>query len=236
MAGVKKPPAKKTAAKKSPAKKSLAKKSPAKKSPVWARAVTHLTARDQGMPMVVARHGAPTLPTEPTRDPLQSLGRAIVYQQLSGAAAGTIYGRFVARYPGKKFPRAPHLLATAHADLRAVGLSNAKAAALLDLARHVVEKRVVPSKLHRMTDDEIMEALLPVRGIGPWSVHMFLMFALGRPDVLPTGDLGVKKGMQRHFGLNALPTAEEMEALTESWRPYRTAGCWYMWRVADDDE
>ena len=188
------------------------------------------------MPMVVARHGAPTLPTEPTRDPLQSLGRAIVYQQLSGAAAGTIYGRFVARYPGKKFPRAPHLLATAHEDLRAVGLSNAKAAALLDLARHVVEKRVVPSRLHRMTDDEIMDALLPVRGIGPWSVHMFLMFALGRPDVLPTGDLGIKKGMQRHFGLASLPSAEEMEKLAESWRPFRTAGCWYMWRVADSSD
>ena len=157
-------------------------------------------------------------------------------QQLSGAAAATIWGRFLALYGDKSidtFPAAAVVLATPDAKLRAAGLSGAKTLAVKDLARHVIDKRLEPAKLPHATDDEVAAMLLPVRGIGPWSVDMFLMFALARPDVLPVGDLGIRKGMQRHFKLRKLPEADKMRKLAEPWRPYRTAASWYMWRLLE---
>jgi DNA-3-methyladenine glycosylase II len=139
----------------------------------------------------------------------------------------------VALYPRQRFPRAAAILATPDQALRAAGLSGAKTAAIKDLARHVVERRLVPARLPAATDDEIAEKLLPVRGIGRWSVDMFLMFALARPDVLPVGDLGIRKGMQRHFGLRKLPEAEKMVRLAAPWRPYRSVAAWYMWRLLE---
>lgn len=197
-----------------------------------AAAMRHLARVEPTLAPVMARHGPPTL--KPTRRPVESIGRAIVYQQLSGAAAGTIYGRFKALFGGK-FPSARVLQAAQPVALRAAGLSFAKIAALQDLAAHVTSRRLQPARLASISDDEVMAALLPIRGIGPWSVHMFLMFALGRPDVLPTGDLGIQKGMQQHFGLQALPSPEQMELLTTHWRPYRTVGSWYMWRVLEGE-
>ena len=168
-----------------------------------------------------------------TSDAVQSLARAVVSQQLSGKAASTIWGRLLALYPGAQFPQATALLATPDDALRGVGLSGAKAAALKDLARHVVDEKLVPTRLPMATDAEVAAMLLPVRGIGPWSVDMFLMFALGRPDVLPVGDLGVRKGMQRHFGLRKLPEADRMTRLAAPWRPYRSVAAWYMWRLLE---
>lgn len=196
-----------------------------------AAAVRHLRAADARLGPVIARHGAP--PLEPTRDPFRSLARAIVYQQLSGAAAATIFGRFVALYPRKRFPRPAALVATPIETLRTAGLSGAKAAALRDLAAHFADGRVRAPKLLRATDEDVRAALLPVRGIGPWSIDMFLIFGLVRPDVLPTGDLGVRKGMQRHLGLRTLPSPATMERLAAPWRPYRSIASWYMWRVLE---
>lgn len=197
----------------------------------WAPALKHLAKVDPDLRPLIARHGAPTI--APTDDAVQSLARAIVSQQLSGKAASTIYGRFLALYPKAKFPSARKLLDTPVEKLREAGLSGAKAAAVQDLARHVVEKRVVPAKLPELDDAAISAMLLPVRGIGPWSIDMFLMFALARPDVLPVGDLGIKKGMQRHFGLRKLPEAAKMLTLAEPWRPFRTIASWYMWRTLE---
>ena len=197
----------------------------------WTPALHHLRSVDGKLAAVIERHGSPTI--APTTDALRSLARSIVYQQLSGKAAETIWGRFVALYPGKRFPRPAAILATSDEALRAAGLSRAKVAALKDLARHVVERRLVPARLPAASDDEVAAMLLPVRGIGPWSVHMFLMFALGRPDVLPVGDLGIRKGMQRHFGLRKLPDAERMTRLAAPWRPYRSVAAWYMWRLLE---
>lgn len=194
----------------------------------WSPALAHLRANDPKLVPLIEQHGAPTL--APAADPIQSLARAIVGQQLSGKAAATIWGRFLDLYPRRRMPRPAAILATPDASLRAAGLSGAKAAAIKDLARHVVEKRLVPSKLPGATDEEVAQMLLPVRGIGPWSVDMFLMFALARPDVLPVGDLGIRKGMQRHFGLRKLPEAPRMVKLAAPWRPYRTVASWYMWR------
>ena len=199
----------------------------------WSPALAHLAAADPRLAPLIARHGAPTI--TPTRDAVHSLARAIVSQQLSGKAADTIWGRVLDLYPRRRFPAAAALLATPDAKLRAAGLSGAKTAAVKDLARHVVEKRLVPARLPRASDDEIAAMLLPVRGIGPWSVDMFLMFALARPDVLPVGDLGIRKGMQRHFRLRALPEAARMAKLAAPWRPYRTVASWYMWRLLEPD-
>ena len=197
----------------------------------WAPAIRHLRNVDKKLAPVIERHGRPTI--TPTTDAVRSLARAIVSQQLSGKAADTIWGRLLALYPGAKFPRPAAILATADAALRGAGLSGAKAAALKDLARHVVEKKLVPARLPAASDEEIATILLPVRGIGPWSVDMFLMFALARPDVLPVGDLGIRKGMQRHFGLRTLPVADRMTKLAEPWRPYRSVAAWYMWRLLE---
>jgi DNA-3-methyladenine glycosylase II len=197
----------------------------------WAPALAHLRGADARLVPVIERLGAPTI--TPEKNAVYALARAIVSQQLSGQAAATIFGRFLALYPGGKFPTPAALLATDEAALRGAGLSGAKAAALKDLARHVVERKLVPAHLPRATDAEIAALLLPVRGIGPWSVDMFLMFALARPDVLPVGDLGIKKGMQRHFGLRKLPEAERMTKLAAPWRPFRSVAAWYMWRILE---
>jgi len=197
----------------------------------WAPALLHLQRVDEKLGPVIERHGSPTM--TPTSNAVHSLARAIVSQQLSGKAADTIWRRFLALYPGSRFPSPVTILATADTALRGAGLSGAKAAAIKDLARHVVDKKLVPRRLPAASDDEIAAMLLPVRGIGPWSVHMFLMFALARPDVLPVGDLGIRKGMQRHFGLRKLPEPDRMTKLAAPWRPYRSVAAWYMWRLLE---
>lgn len=197
----------------------------------WTDAIAHLRAADPRLTALIDRHGHPTI--APRKDPVQSLARAIVSQQLSGKAADTIWGRVLAIYPKARFPKPEAILATDDTVLRAAGLSGAKAAAIKDLARHVIEKKVVPARLPKLTDEEVTAMLLPVRGIGPWSVDMFLMFFLARPDVLPVGDLGIRKGMQRHFGLRKLPEPKRMQQLAAPWRPYRTIASWYMWRLLE---
>jgi DNA-3-methyladenine glycosylase II len=196
----------------------------------WSAALAHLASADPRFTPLIDKHGPPDI--APRKDPIGNLSRAIVGQQLSTAAARTIWGRVIARYGGKP-PAAAAILATPDADLRAAGLSGAKTAALKDLAQHVLDKKVVPRRLPKATDEEISAMLLPVRGIGPWSVDMFLMFSLARPDVLPVGDLGVRKGMQIHFGLRKLPEADKMMKLAAPWRPFRTAASWYMWRLLE---
>jgi len=198
----------------------------------WTQALAHLAAADARLCPLIERHGPPTI--TPTRDAVASLARAIVGQQLSGAAARTIWGRVLALYPRGVLPKPSVILATDDAALRKAGLSAAKTAALKDLARHVVEGKLVAAKLPAASDSEVADMLLPVRGIGPWSVDMFLIFALARPDVLPVGDLGIRKGMQRHFRLRKLPEATRMHKLAAPWQPYRSIASWYMWRLLEN--
>jgi DNA-3-methyladenine glycosylase II len=195
-------------------------------------ALRHLRRVHGPMRSLIARHGAPAL--QRTRNSFQSLGRAIIYQQLSGLAAGTIYRRFLALYPQGRFPRPDVLLATPFETLRSVGLSRAKASSLLDLAAKLADGTVKPRMFSRMDEETLRQSLTQVRGIGPWSVDMFMMFGLLRPDVLPVGDLGVRKGMQLYFGLTDLPAPAEMYDLAGPWRPFRTAASWYMWRVVEN--
>ncbi len=197
----------------------------------WRSAVVHLAKADPRLAPLIDKHGLPTM--KRTTDAVQSLARAIVSQQLSTRAAETIWGRVLDLFPNRAFPAPVTILAMPDTSLRAAGLSGAKAAAIRDLARHVVEAKLVPAKLPKLTDDEVSAVLLPVRGIGPWSVDMFLMFALARPDVLPVGDLGVRKGMQKHFKLRKLPEPKRMLELAAPWRPFRSVAAWYMWRLLE---
>ncbi|MBK9033027.1 MAG: DNA-3-methyladenine glycosylase 2 family protein [Myxococcales bacterium] len=181
---------------------------------------------------LIERHGAPTL--SPTRDPFATLGSAIIHQQLAGAAAKTIQGRFLGLYPRTAFPRPAALLATPLERLRAVGLSQAKARALLDLAAHFADRRITAPTLMASDDDEVARRLLPVRGIGPWSVDMFLMFGLCRPDVWPVGDLGVRLGLRQFLRLRTTPAGPRLVKLAGPWRPFRSLAAWYMWRAVED--
>jgi DNA-3-methyladenine glycosylase II len=195
-------------------------------------ALRHLRKVDPELRGLIARHGPPTF--RRTRDAFGSLCRAIISQQLSGSAAATIYGRFLALFEDKS-PRPAQVLAISPERLRAVGLSRGKASFLHDLSAHFADGRLDPRRFGRAGDADIAAALLAVKGIGPWSVDMFMMFGLVRPDVLPVGDLGVRKGMKLHFGLRALPEAARMQKLAEPWRPFRSVASWYMWRRVEED-
>jgi 3-methyladenine DNA glycosylase/8-oxoguanine DNA glycosylase len=158
--------------------------------------------------------------------------RSIVFQQLSGKAAATIHGRVIALVgDGAEAPS--RIAATSHDALRAAGLSNAKASYVRNLAEHVLDGSLPVESLHELSDDEIIAALTQVKGIGKWSAQMFLMFRLGRPDVLPELDLGVQKGIQMTYRMRKLPTPAQVLRRGQKWAPYRTVASWYMWRVLE---
>ncbi len=162
------------------------------------------------------------------------LSRAIVYQQLSGGAASTIYGRFVQRIGrAGATPTPADILSVDDDTMRACGLSGAKTRAIRDLAGHVADDRLPLARFDEMDDEAITEALVQVRGVGRWTAQMFLMFRLGRPDVLPVLDLGVRKGAQRIYRMRALPDAARLEKVARNWRPWASVASWYCWRVLD---
>jgi DNA-3-methyladenine glycosylase II len=205
--------------------------------PTASRRVSHaqaariLAARDPVIARLLAEAGPPRL-RRPQVSPFAALVRAIVYQQLAGAAAAAIHGRLIAALDGDVEPEP--LLALTDETLRAVGLSAAKVASLRDLATKVLDGTVVlsPRGLARQRDDEIKARLSTVRGIGAWTADMFLMFQLRRLDVWPTGDLGVRRG----YGLAwrvPMPSARELEPLGDPYRPYRSVVAWYCWRAAE---
>jgi len=166
-------------------------------------------------------------------DAYGALVRSITGQQLSTKAAATIYGRLAALFDDRA-PTPQELLEVDVEQLRAVGLSRAKAAYLRSLAEHVISGELAIDRLDQLSDDEVIERLTAVRGLGTWTAHMFLIFHLGRPDVLPTGDLGIRRGAQLAYGLEQLPKPAELEALAEPWRPHRTLACLYLWRSLDN--
>ncbi|MCZ6464410.1 MAG: DNA-3-methyladenine glycosylase 2 family protein [Proteobacteria bacterium] len=165
-------------------------------------------------------------------DPYGALLRSILYQQLAGAAARAIEGRFKAAFGGR-YPAPKTLLAARAPRLRKLGLSRQKIAAMKNVARAVEEGRVRPRRLYHQDDETVVEVLTRIHGIGEWTAHMILMFSLGRPDVLPVGDYGIRKGAQRVYGLRELPRPAELESLAEPWRPYRSVASWYLWRALE---
>jgi DNA-3-methyladenine glycosylase II len=187
-------------------------------------------ARDEVFGPWVARIG-PVRMRRVTEPGFPYLARAIVYQQLAGKAASTIHGRFVEACGGKVTPAAVGRVSDE--ALRAAGLSRGKLAAVRDLAARARSLRF--HTLASLEDDEVVERLTTVRGVGPWTAQMFLIFALRRPDVWPTGDLGVRAGFARIVGMEATPTGKELEPLGETYRPWRSAAAWYCWRALEID-
>ena len=197
-------------------------------------AVAALRAADKALATLIERVGPLRLQVESMQTPFQALAESIVYQQLTGKAAATILGRVHAVYGGRKHFAPEAAVTTKDELLRAAGLSRAKTAALKDLAAKTLDGTVPSARaLARASDDEIVRRLTSIRGIGRWTVEMLLIFRLGRPDVLPVDDYGVKKGFQRLVRAKDLPTRADLAKRGERWRPYRSAASWYLWRAND---
>jgi DNA-3-methyladenine glycosylase II len=198
-----------------------------------AAAVEHLCRSDKTLARLIKKVGPCTMKLR-RRTPFVALVSAVTYQQLNGTAAETILKRFIALYPGKRFPTPEDVLATPDDRLRSAGLSRAKAAAIKDIAAKTVAGIVPDSRaIIKLSNEEILQRLTTVRGVGPWTVEMLLMFTLGRLDVLPSTDYGVRKGFAVTFGWKDLPTPTELLEYGERWRPHRSTAAWYLWRALE---
>lgn len=197
------------------------------------KAVRHLSSADPVLADLIERAGPFALKLRRMHDPFEALARNIIYQQLHGNAAAAIHGRVLALFgKGKLGPR--DLLDAPDEMLRGAGLSGAKLVALKDLAARTLDGTVPTlARLRRMGDEEIIEQLTRVRGVGRWTVEMLLIFRLGRPDVLPVGDYAVRKGFALTYGLEEMPKPKELERRAEPWRPYRSVASWYMWKAVE---
>jgi DNA-3-methyladenine glycosylase II len=191
-----------------------------------------LAASDPVMAGLVERLGELSLEARrrgrPRGDAYGTLLRSVVGQQLSAKAAATIYGRLLDRFGGRP-PSPAELLAVDAGELRGIGLSGRKVSYVRDLAARVDSGKLDLERLAELCDDEVTAEISAIRGFGAWSAHMFLIFYLERPDVLPTGDLGIRRATQRLYGLEELPAASELERIAEPWRPHRTLACVYLW-------
>jgi DNA-3-methyladenine glycosylase II len=196
-----------------------------------ARAAAELAARDPVMAGLLEAAGPPELRDRSKRTAFEALARAICFQQLSGKAAATIYGRFEAAVGGEVTPEA--VLSTPLEALRGAGLSAAKAASVIDLSEKVLDGTVPVGALKKLGDDELVDRLVVVRGIGRWTAEMFLIFQLRRLDVWPVDDLGVRKGYGIAWQLPTMPTPKELAVLGEPLRPYRSVAAWYCWRATE---
>jgi DNA-3-methyladenine glycosylase II len=196
-----------------------------------------LSASDPRMAALIARSRRYEIKPAVSIRPFDALAESIAYQQLNGKAAATIWSRVRSLYPKRKSLDPIQLLATPDGALRAAGLSRAKVAAIKDLAAKTIDRTVPPGRaLLRMSDDEIIARLTKVRGIGRWTVEMLLLFDLGRPDVWPVDDYGVRKGFAKTFRRRKLPTPKQLMKIGEKWRPYRSVAAWYFWRALDAPE
>jgi len=200
-------------------------------------AVAHLLGSDPVMGALVKAQGELDVEERRRGRPAEAYGallRSIVGQQLSTKAAATIYGRLAALF-GDRAPTPEELLAVEPDELRAVGLSRAKASYLRSLAEHVISGELELERLTDLPEEEVIAQLTDVKGLGPWTAHMFLIFHLSRPDVLPVGDLGVRRGAQLAYGMQELPSAAELTEMAEPWRPHRSLACLYLWRSLDNE-
>lgn len=198
------------------------------------RAIDHLASTDPRLAALIGRSKPYNIVAQQIVRPFDSLAESIAYQQLSGKAAATIFGRVRALFPKRKWLDPKSVLATSDETFRSCGLSRSKTASLKDLARKTLDGTVPSGRtLVRMSDEEIIERLTAVRGIGRWTVEMLLLFDLGRLDIWPVTDYGVQKGFAKTFGRRKLPTPKQFHKIGEKWRPYRSVAAWYFWRALD---
>ncbi|MFS8118713.1 MAG: DNA-3-methyladenine glycosylase family protein [Microcoleus sp.] len=196
-------------------------------------AQTHLSTHDEILAPIIQAVGLCTI--VPHQNYYQELVGSIVSQQLSVKATATIFGRFVDLFGGT-FPEPAAILEKSIEELRSVGLSGQKATYIRDLAQHVIDGQVRFDHLDNLSNDEIIAELTAVKGIGDWTVHMFLMFCMGRSDVLPAGDLGIRNGIQKLYGLSSLPSVADINIIAKehNWHPYESIACWYIWQSLDN--
>lgn len=203
-------------------------------APRLSTAARHLGNVDPVMRRLIRTTGPCTLTPRIRRSPFESLARAIAYQQLHDRAAESILRRFIMLFPGQRFPRPDDLLNIDEGSIRAAGFSRSKVMALRDLAAKALDGTVPSGRIIKQLNDEaIVERLIEVRGIGRWTVEMLLIFQLGRPDVLPVGDFGVRNGFRLAYGRRTMPTPKQVLRYGERWKPYRTTASWYLWRAVD---
>lgn len=195
-------------------------------------AVGRLKRADPALRAVIERLGPCRFTLRSDGTHFDALVRAILSQQLSGKAAATIHERLRGLYGGRD-PLPSELLATPEDTLRGCGLSRQKMSYLVDLARHVDQELLPLDRVEQMPDDEVISALTDVRGVGRWTAQIFLLFRLGRPDVVPENDLGIQKGVQITYDLPSLPSPREVVRIADAWAPYRSVASWYMWRLLD---
>jgi len=197
-------------------------------------AAAHLSRQDVVLAPVIAQIGACTI--RPHKKYYQELVESIISQQLSVKAARTIEQRFCQLFEGSDFPAPQAILAKNIDELRTAGLSRGKATYVRDLAQHVADGKIKFDHLDSLSNEEVIQELTAVKGIGEWTAHMFLMFCMGRLDVLAHGDLGIKNGVQKLYGLDHQPTPQEIIDLAEKyrWHPYETVACWYIWQALDN--
>ena len=200
----------------------------------WEAALDHLSKNDKVLKRLIRKVGPCALRPRRGIEPFVALVRSVAYQQLSGKAAATILGRVCALFPDKSFPDPKDLIAIPGERLRAAGLSGAKTAAIKDIAARTLDGTVpVRRQIQKLSDEEIVQRLTVIRGVGPWTVEMLLMFTLCRPDVLPSTDYGVRKGFALTYKWRELPRPLELMEYGERWRPYRSVASWYMWRALE---
>ena len=197
-------------------------------------AVTYLSKVDPRLAGIISTAGIPTI--TPHKNYYQELVESIISQQLSVKAAATILKRFLALFPGATFPSPELILSKDIEELRAVGLSRQKATYIQDLAVKVIEKTIRFDHLDSLSNEEVIAELTQIKGVGVWTVHMFLLFCMGRLDVLPTGDLGIKNGIYQLYELDEKPTPEIMEKIAKEnkWHPYESVASWYIWHSLDN--
>lgn len=198
------------------------------------QAINHLARADRRLARLIERAGPFSLQPQKVQSPFQALLRAIIYQQLSGKAAATIFARVAAQFPHRRGVQPADIVAASDESLRQAGLSRAKVLAVKDLAAKTLDGTVPAfARLRKMDDDEIVARLVSVRGVGRWTVEMLLIFRLGRPDVLPVADLGVRRGFMLTYAQRELPKPADLTRYAERWRPFRSVASWYMWRAVD---
>jgi DNA-3-methyladenine glycosylase II len=195
------------------------------------QAIHHLRTSDPVLSAIIERVGDYGIQFRPPE--FETLVKSIVFQQLSGRVASVIFGRLSAAVKGVVTPET--ILKLRPSRMRSLGLSTQKTAYIRDLARHTLAGKVVFSELSALPDEEVILRLTQVKGIGVWTAHMFLIFALQRTDILPTGDLGVRNAIRKAYNLEALPTPDEMERMASRWRPYCSVASWYLWRSLEGD-
>ena len=194
----------------------------------------HLAKHDPVLRRLIREHGRCDLVPEKRRSPFQSLVQAVAHQQLNGTAANTILTRFKKLFPGRRFPRAEDMAKVTDAQIRACGFSFAKTKSIRDIAEKTLSGVIPGSRqIVKLSDDEIVTRLTEVRGVGRWTVEMLLIFQLGRHDVLPADDFGVRTGFRVAYKKGGMPTTKELLAFGEKWRPHRTTAAWFLWRAAD---